>query len=441
VATVSGSTVTIKKAGTSLITANQAGNASYEAAPAATATLTVNKANQTITGLSDMNKTVGDAAFDLSATAPGGTVTYTSSNTAVATISGITVTIVGEGTSTITAKQAGNTNYNAAPDKTATLTTVSGKANQTITGLSDITKTYGDAAFALSATASSGLAVTYTSSNTAVATISGSTVTIKGGGTSTITANQAGNTNYNAAPAVTAVLTVNKKAQTITASTTAINKVNDASTFNWTGTASSGLTVAYTSSNTAVATISIAGVVTLKGAGTTYLRANQAGDTNYSAAAQVQATLTVTASGAVGTTYCYPNNLGCWTSNSTAGTPSKTQYGGKTAGARGYYYTWANAAGACTGDYTLPTEAQWIALQTYLNGTSAKAAEKNFFFTGDALAGYYFVNDDLWGAWDMHGYWWTSTYYLFISTALGGSMNDPYTTTINYLPVRCVKTN
>jgi hypothetical protein len=83
------------------------------------------------------------------------------------------------------------------------------KQDQTIAGLSDMTQTVGDADFDLSATASSGLAVTYASSNTAVATISGSTVHVVGVGSTTITASQAGNDTYNAATNVTATLTVN----------------------------------------------------------------------------------------------------------------------------------------------------------------------------------------------------------------------------------------
>jgi hypothetical protein len=85
---------------------------------------------------------------------------------------------------------------------------VATKQDQSISGLSDIAKTVSAADFDLSATASSGLAVSYTSSNTAVATVSGSTVHIVGAGTSTITASQAGNDDYNPAPDVTATLTV-----------------------------------------------------------------------------------------------------------------------------------------------------------------------------------------------------------------------------------------
>jgi hypothetical protein len=62
-----------------------------------------------------LTKTEGDAPFTLKApTSKGpGAFSYTSSNPAVATIAGNTVTIVGAGTSTITAEQAASGSYNS----------------------------------------------------------------------------------------------------------------------------------------------------------------------------------------------------------------------------------------------------------------------------------------------------------------------------------------
>ncbi|NDC00704.1 MAG: hypothetical protein EBZ83_04720, partial [Verrucomicrobia bacterium] len=91
------------------------------------------------------------------------------------------------------------------------------QASQTITFNTLSAKTFGDAAFSLTATGgASGNAVTYSSSNTNVATVSGSTVTVVGVGTTTITANQAGNSNYSAATTVSRTLTVVQASQTIT---------------------------------------------------------------------------------------------------------------------------------------------------------------------------------------------------------------------------------
>jgi methionine-rich copper-binding protein CopC len=291
VATVSGSTVTIVGVGTSTFTATQGGNATYNAAAPVEQTLTVTKASQSISFNTPGGKTVGDAPFALTATASSGlAVSYTSSNTSVATISGNTVTIAGAGTATITASQPGNGNYNSATPVERTLTV--SKATQSISFTALAPKTFGDASFALTATASSDLAITYTSSNTSVATVAGNTITIAGAGATTITASQPGNGNYNAALPAAQTLTVAKATQTISFDALAAQAFEDAS-FELTATASSGLAVTYTSSNTSVATIS-GRTVTFEGLGTTTITASQSGNGNYDAAIAVERTLTVT---------------------------------------------------------------------------------------------------------------------------------------------------
>ena len=123
VATVSGNTVTIVGAGTTTITANQAGNSSYAAAPGVSQALTVNKKDQSIGfgPIGPMN--YGDAPLALPANTAGGLpVSYTSSNPNVATVSGNTVTIVGVGTTEITASQAGDANHHPAVDEFQNLT-------------------------------------------------------------------------------------------------------------------------------------------------------------------------------------------------------------------------------------------------------------------------------------------------------------------------------
>ena len=93
------------------------------------------------------------------------------------------------------------------------------KESQTITFNTLADKTYGDANFDLTATASSGLPVSYTSSNTSVATISGSTVTIVGAGVTTITAKQLGNETYAMADSVNRILNVKPQAPVATEAT------------------------------------------------------------------------------------------------------------------------------------------------------------------------------------------------------------------------------
>ena len=95
----------------------------YTFQPFVAGTLTVAKANQTITFGALGSKVLGSGTFALTATADSGlAVTYVSSNPAVATVSGNTVTLVSAGTTVITASQAGNANYNAASSVTQTLT-------------------------------------------------------------------------------------------------------------------------------------------------------------------------------------------------------------------------------------------------------------------------------------------------------------------------------
>ena len=106
-----------------------------------------------------------------------------------------------------------STNYFGA----ATNTFVIAAQSQTISFPALAARTYGDASFALSATASSGLPVSYGVDNTNVARLSGGTVTITGSGTARLVASQAGNTNYTAALSATNTLTVNQAGLTVTA--------------------------------------------------------------------------------------------------------------------------------------------------------------------------------------------------------------------------------
>jgi hypothetical protein len=218
VATISGNTLTIVGAGTTTITASQAGNEDYNAATNVLRDLVVNKANQTITfnTLPDRNDT--DGSFTLGATTSSGLpITYVSSNENVVSISGNTATIVAPGTTTITASQAGNDNYNAAVsvnrDQTIINTTL---ANQTITFNALSALTYGDAPFTLNATVNSSLPITFTSSDETIASIAGNIVTILRPGTVTITASQDGNETHNPAQDVPQTLVINKKELTIT---------------------------------------------------------------------------------------------------------------------------------------------------------------------------------------------------------------------------------
>ncbi len=258
------------------------------------ATMVISKGVQTITFPPVPAKVYGDADFPLGAASsnPGIPIAYTSSNPLVGTITpGGNMHIVGAGRTTVTAKQAGDSNWNAATAVSKAVTI--GKENQTITFNALPDKVYGDPDFAPGATASSELDITYTSSNLNVATIISGNIHITGAGTTIIAAKQAGNANWNAAQQVTRTLIVAKRDQAITFNALP-EKVYGAANFAPGATASSGLTITYASANTEVTTI-VSGKIHITGAGTSIITAEQAGNANWNAASQVTQTLTVAA--------------------------------------------------------------------------------------------------------------------------------------------------
>ena len=242
--------------GTCTIAADQAGNGAYAAAPTVLQSFTVLqpgqintglnaaisvalalldddgiKANQSITFTQPPDKTFGDAAFGINATSTSGLpISFSSSTASVCSIAGSTVTILGAGLCTITAGQAGDANFNAAPPVARSFTVR--KADQTIAFCAGTPKVYGDAPFTVSAIAASGLAVSLTPTTTSVCSVSGSTVSLLSSGTCSITANQAGNANYNAAASVGQSFTVYPTGQTIPPSIPALTATTSTSNIN-----------------------------------------------------------------------------------------------------------------------------------------------------------------------------------------------------------------
>ena len=184
-------------AGNCTITASQAGGDNYNPAEDNPVTFAISKASQTITFTPPIGVKYGDANSGLGATASSGlAVSYASSTTSVCTIVSGELHVVTAGDCTVTASQVGNVNYDAATDVTKTFTI--GKASQTITFAPLTGKTYGDPDFTVSATASSGLAVTFAASGKCEM-VNDTTVRLTGVGSCTITGSQAGDDNYKAA--------------------------------------------------------------------------------------------------------------------------------------------------------------------------------------------------------------------------------------------------
>ncbi|MEI8086876.1 MAG: MBG domain-containing protein, partial [Paludibacter sp.] len=113
-------------AGSYTVTASVATDANYNAASSSATAFSIDKATQTITFNSlPTGKIVGNADFTPGATsATSGTnaITYSSSNTAVATIVSGNIHIIGVGNTTIYADQAFSDNYNAATQVSQSLT-------------------------------------------------------------------------------------------------------------------------------------------------------------------------------------------------------------------------------------------------------------------------------------------------------------------------------
>ncbi len=292
IATVSGNVVTIKAPGSVIITATQPGDTDYQEATPISRTLVINKRTQTITFDSIPGKTYEDPPFTLpQKTDEGLTISYTSTNTSVATVSGNTVTIKKPGTTEIIASQAGDATRYPAAEVSQTL--VVKKATQYITFGTLNNKTYGDAPFALNEVSSKNLPIKYESSDTAVASINGNMVTIKKPGTTTITASQSGNAYYLPADSVSQSFTVNKANQSI--NFPSINSMPYGSTdLSLAELTDKGEPITYVSSDTTVATIIDNHVVHIIGAGTSNISASQAGNDYFNPAQTITQVLMVT---------------------------------------------------------------------------------------------------------------------------------------------------
>ncbi len=116
ICSVVGNVVTMLDAGTCVLTIDQAGNAQYLAAQQAVLQVDIAAAMPSLTWLDGIAKVYGEAAFDLPDPRSNstGAFSFSSSDTKVATISGRTVTLVGEGSATLTAYQAAQGGYTAA---------------------------------------------------------------------------------------------------------------------------------------------------------------------------------------------------------------------------------------------------------------------------------------------------------------------------------------
>jgi len=325
-----GATLTVTGAGTIMLAANQAGNTNYSAATPVTASIVVYQKSQTITAFAPATPvTYGVSPITLTATggASGNAVTFSvlSGPGSVSGTNGATLTVTGAGTIMLAANQAGNTNYTAATQVTASI--VVNQATQSITSFAPASPvTFGVSPITLTATGgASGNAVTFSvlSGPGSVSGTNGATLTVTGAGTIMLAANQAGNTNYTAATQITASIVVNQATQSITSFAPASPVTYGVTPIALTatgGASGNAVTFSVLSGPGSVSGTNGA-TLTVTGTGTIVIAANQAGNTSYQAATQVtanvvvyKAPLTVTANAI---TISYGQALPSYTANIT----------------------------------------------------------------------------------------------------------------------------
>ena len=243
--------------------------------------IAVTPANPAIAGGADQPFTASGTFSDGHTEDLTATVTWASSSTSVATVTAAGVAHgVSGGSSTISAVDDGLTG--------STNLAVGGLIAQTISFAALPSKTYGDPAFTVSASASSGLDVSFTASGSC--TVSGSTVRLTGAGACTITASQPGDGAYGPATPVARTFSIAKASQAISFAPLAARKVGDPD-FTITASSSSGLAVAFTASGTCsvtpLAVLPSQAIVHVIGVGSCTITASQSGSGNFNAATPV----------------------------------------------------------------------------------------------------------------------------------------------------------
>jgi hypothetical protein len=123
VCAISGGVVSFTGVGTCRVNANQSGDGNYGAATQLQQSFSVAKGDQTISFAALANVAITTSPLTLSATA-GSTlaVAFTSTTTSTCTVSGVTLTLVAQGTCSIVANQAGDANYDPATAVSQTIT-------------------------------------------------------------------------------------------------------------------------------------------------------------------------------------------------------------------------------------------------------------------------------------------------------------------------------
>ena len=336
-----------------------------------------------------VNITNYDPNFTFTPSTSSGTVTP---GTATGSTQLLTVTGVTAGSSATVTVATSGSGYNG----TATVSATANKLSQSISGFSTApaAAVVGGSTYTISATASSGLAVTFTidAGSSTVCSISGSVVSFLAVGTCKVLADQAGNTQYLAAPQVFQSFSVGKGTPVITFGTVAPRTITSGA-FSVSPTSTLGQTVVLTSGNTAICTVSGFNV-TMVAVGTCTLNANVASSTNYNAATQVVQTFVISA-----VTVTFNSNYGTPTTVTQSMTsPSSTALTSNPFIRSGYTLSaWATLSNGTGTTYTnaqsvlLPSDvtlyAQWTANTNNVtfNSKGGTAVSGTTYVSGTAL--------------------------------------------------------
>ncbi len=296
IATASGLTLTLLKAGSTGITFTIAASGEYGSVSRSTQ-LYVQPGTPTLGTFSNVSISLGQNTFKITPPTSNstGAWSYVSSNTNLATVAGDVVTVKDAGTVTITGTQAATAQWKSAT-KSMTVT---------ITALTPILGTFTNISLTLDSVANVNLvtptstssgAWTLTSSNPAVASVLNLTLTPKSVGTTVITATQARWGNYKS---ITTSMTVTVLAAPPTVS--AGTFIDRSFSYSATGpntfvlttpTSNSAGTWSYTSSDTSIATVLGSTVTALK-PGITTITAIQNPAGNYGNSSPLTITLTI----------------------------------------------------------------------------------------------------------------------------------------------------
>lgn len=236
VASVTGNTVTILKAGKFTVTATKAGDSSYAEKSVASGEVTVSEATPNVrlsaTGGSSTNDpivlTTTVSKVETGAT-PTGTVTFKEGNT---TMTSIALDSYGKatytggnpaaGSHTYTAEYSGQPGYYTRASMTRTISV--GLADQTNFAISDPgVKTYGDSDFTLATTggeSTGGVSFSVPSGNGVLTVAADGTVKLTGAGKVTVTAVKAADSTYNQATATLEITVVPRDIADVTVNVT-----------------------------------------------------------------------------------------------------------------------------------------------------------------------------------------------------------------------------